>query len=462
MRPARARAPDGRDGLYLLNELTSKYGTDARITNLVNSREIWIVPNLNPDGSEYDIATGSYRSWRKNRQPNSGSTAIGTDLNRNWSFQWGCCGGSSGTFSSETYRGPSRVLGARDRSACATSSTAAWSAACSRSRPHIDFHTYSELVLWPYGYTTAEHHVDADRATTEAAFADARPRAWRATNGYTPEQASDLYIADGTIDDWLWGAAQDLRLHVRDVPADVEPRLLSARRRLIGRETTPQPRRGAPAARGRRLPVRGRSAADLCTGDAPADRSTATTSRPRAGWTTNPAAPTRRPPAPGSAANPADTNSSGAKQLGTTTSGTIDLVTGAARGRRRRRPTTSTAARRRSGRRRSRCRPERDAVVLLVPRARLELVVGGLLPRARGQQHDSVVFQQLGAATNRNGAWATRSATSPLRRPDGPDPVRGGRREHRQPRRGGRRRRAGDAPVKRRRAGAAAACRAAP
>ena len=39
-----------------------------------------------------------------------------------------------------------------------------------------------------------------------------------ATNGYTPEQASDLYITDGTIDDWLWGDAQDLRVHLRDVP----------------------------------------------------------------------------------------------------------------------------------------------------------------------------------------------------------------------------------------------------
>ena len=93
--------------LYLLNELTSKYATDTRIKSIVDSREIWIVFNLNPDGSEYDIATGSYRSWRKNRQPNAGSTAVGTDLNRNWSWRWGCCGGSSGTFSSETYRGPS-------------------------------------------------------------------------------------------------------------------------------------------------------------------------------------------------------------------------------------------------------------------------------------------------------------------------------------------------------------------
>jgi hypothetical protein len=85
--------------IYLLNLFTDSYGTDSRITNIVNSREIWIVPTVNPDGSEYDIATGSYRSWRKNRQPNSGSSYVGTDLNRNWSYQWGCCGGSSGSTS---------------------------------------------------------------------------------------------------------------------------------------------------------------------------------------------------------------------------------------------------------------------------------------------------------------------------------------------------------------------------
>ena len=82
----------------------------------------------------------------------------------------------------------------------------------------IDFHTYSELVLWPYGYTTAEHGARADRRRPGRRFATLG-RSMAATNGYTPEQASDLYIADGTIDDWLWGAAQDLRLHVRDVPA---------------------------------------------------------------------------------------------------------------------------------------------------------------------------------------------------------------------------------------------------
>src|SRR4051812_558102 len=138
--------------LYLLREFTSKYGTDPRITNIVNSRETYIVFNVNPDGSEYDIATGSYRMWRKNRQPNAGSSAVGTDLNRNWSFQWGCCGGSSGTFSSETYRGASAFSAPETQRVRDFINSRV--VGTQQIKAHIDFHTYSELVLWPYGYTT--------------------------------------------------------------------------------------------------------------------------------------------------------------------------------------------------------------------------------------------------------------------------------------------------------------------
>lgn len=188
--------------LYLLNEFTSKYGTDPRITKMLDSREIWIVPDLNPDGGAYDIASGSFRSWRKNRQPNTGSSSVGTDLNRNWDFKWGCCGGSSSSPSSETYRGRSaasapevqvvskfvrsRIVGGKQQIKAA-----------------VDFHTYSELVLWPFGFTDDDTGPGMTQDDHDAFAAIGKDMA--ATNGYTPEQSSDLYITDGSIDDWLWG-----------------------------------------------------------------------------------------------------------------------------------------------------------------------------------------------------------------------------------------------------------------
>ncbi|MFJ1736921.1 M14 family metallopeptidase [Streptomyces sp. NPDC088254] len=189
--------------LYLIRELGAGYGTDARITNMVNSREIWIVPDVNPDGGEYDVATGSYRSWRKNRQPNSGSSNVGTDLNRNWAFRWGCCGGSSGSTSSETYRGPA-AESAPEVKVVSDFVRGRVVGGVQQIKAGIDFHTYSELVLWPFGFTYSD--------TTTGMTADDRNafatvgRSMAASNGYTPEQSSDLYITDGSIDDYLWGA----------------------------------------------------------------------------------------------------------------------------------------------------------------------------------------------------------------------------------------------------------------
>ncbi|NYI08318.1 M14 family metallopeptidase [Allostreptomyces psammosilenae] len=188
--------------LYLVNELTDDYGTDSRITNMVNNREIWIIPNVNPDGGEYDIATGSYRSWRKNRQPNTGSSYIGTDLNRNWAYNWGCCGGSSGSPSSITYRG-SAAESAPEVKVVADFVRSRRINNVQQIRASIDFHTYSELVLWPFGHTYSDTTtgMTQDQRDTFAAVGTAMA----ATNGYTPQQSSDLYITDGTIDDWLWG-----------------------------------------------------------------------------------------------------------------------------------------------------------------------------------------------------------------------------------------------------------------
>src|SRR5690606_12939942 len=188
--------------VYLLRTLTEDYGGDPEVTELVDTREIWILPNVNPDGSEYDIADGSYKSWRKNTQPNEGTSAIGTDLNRNWAYEWGCCGGSSGDPADITYRGPaaesapevkqvadfvrSRVVDGEQQITAA-----------------IDFHTYGELVLWPYGHTYDDTAPGMTRDDYEAHAALGTMMA--DSNGYTPQQSSDLYITDGSINDWLWG-----------------------------------------------------------------------------------------------------------------------------------------------------------------------------------------------------------------------------------------------------------------
>lgn len=191
--------------LYLLNMFTGQYASDTRVRNVVNSREIWILPDLNPDGGEYDIASGSYRSWRKNRQPNSGSSYVGTDLNRNFSYQWGCCGGSSGSPSSDTYRGPS-AFSAPETAIVRDFVLSRRIGGVQQIKANIDFHSYSELILWPYGYTYA-NTAPGLNADQEATFRTIGQE-MAATNGYDPMQGSDLYITDGDITDWMWGNQQ--------------------------------------------------------------------------------------------------------------------------------------------------------------------------------------------------------------------------------------------------------------
>jgi hypothetical protein len=187
--------------LYTLHMLTDEYGVDQQITDLVNSREIWMVFDMNPDGGEYDIATGAYRSWRKNRQPISGS--VGTDLNRNWGYKWGCCGGSSGTPSSETYRG-SAPFSAPETDVLRDFVNSRVIDGKQQITVSIDFHTYGELVMWPYGYTFTDVPPDLIQDDRDAMAAIGQAMA--ATNGYTPQQSSDLYITDGSTRDWQYGA----------------------------------------------------------------------------------------------------------------------------------------------------------------------------------------------------------------------------------------------------------------
>ena len=187
--------------LYILHLLTDNYGKDTQVTQLVNSREIYLVMMLNPDGAMYDISGGKFHKWRKNRQPNPGSPYIGTDLNRNFGWSWGCCSGSSGNPQSIEYRGPSAWSSPED-TAYRNFVRSRVVGGVQQIKIAVSWHSFGQVILWPYGYTKTNvpDTMLADDHTTFVALADGAA----ALNGYHPKQASDLYITDGTAHDWSY------------------------------------------------------------------------------------------------------------------------------------------------------------------------------------------------------------------------------------------------------------------
>ncbi|MEI7744476.1 MAG: M14 family metallopeptidase, partial [Chloroflexota bacterium] len=187
--------------LHILHWLVDGYGTDPRITSIVNSREIWIVFAVNPDGAEQDIAGGSFHRWRKNRQPNANGS-IGTDLNRNYGYRWGGGGRTSANPLAITYRGPA-AFSAPETRAIRDFLASRVVNGRQQIRASITFHESGRLVMWPYGYTKAD--VPPDMTAQDHAAMAAIGRHMAATNGYHPEQGSDLYISSGTLRDYEYG-----------------------------------------------------------------------------------------------------------------------------------------------------------------------------------------------------------------------------------------------------------------
>lgn len=395
--------------IYLLNLLTGSYGTDSRVTGVVNGREIWIVPILNPDGAEYDIATGAYRSWRKNRQPNAGSANVGTDLNRNWGYNWGCCGGSSGSTSSSTYRGPS-AFSAPETAAVRDFVAGRVVGGVQQIKENIDFHTYGELILWPYGYTTANTApgLNADQQQTFATIG----QQMAALNGYTPEQASDLYITDGDLPDWLWGVHGIWSYTLEMYPTGAGGGGFYPPDEIITRETTRNRDAFLLFAEYADCPYRaiGKQAQYCGTGGGTTVYQD--TFETETGWAANPAGTDTATAGVWERADPADTASGGAKQLGTTVSGSTDLVTG---------PLAGTDA----------GSNDVDGGVTSIRSPAIALPTGGALTLrlswylAHGTNATSAdlfrvsvvhpggttaLISQTGAASNRNGAWTAGTA----------------------------------------------------
>ncbi len=182
--------------LQLIENITDQYGLDARISWLVDNRDIWVIPVVNPDGMDYYMSTGEI--WRKNRHLNYDGS-YGIDLNRNYAGSengdpfgaWGGVGTSSEP-SDPNYCGESpfsepETQAVRDL---------AWSQGFEVA---ADFHMSGDGIAWPWGYTMEPTEDDAELSH----IADELSK----LNGYFTLLSADISLTTGDSLDWLYGGA---------------------------------------------------------------------------------------------------------------------------------------------------------------------------------------------------------------------------------------------------------------
>jgi len=183
--------------LYQTVKLLENYGKDATVTALLDNVEFVIVPLSNPDG--YEFAFTGDRLWRKNRRRNTGGS-FGVDLNRNWNEHWGG-GGSSSTPTSDTYRGTAAFS---EPESLAISNYITSFNLQDNILGAIDFHSYSQLVLRPYGWTSANS--PDEKALKIIGDGISYEISRNSGKAYTSQKSIDLYVTTGTASDWYYGA----------------------------------------------------------------------------------------------------------------------------------------------------------------------------------------------------------------------------------------------------------------
>ena len=181
----------------LARELLEK-ANEPKIAGWLSNAEIWVAPMVNPDGHEF--CRTQDRLWRKNRRRNPDGS-IGVDPNRNYGYMWGTLNvpTSSHVPSDDTYVGPR---------AFSEPETQAIRDVIAREQfgGLITYHSYSQLVLYPWGYTDDEIADPADRQKLSGLAKGMSDRI-RPVHGmvYTPQQSSKLYPTAGDTTDWSYG-----------------------------------------------------------------------------------------------------------------------------------------------------------------------------------------------------------------------------------------------------------------
>ena len=190
-----AREPAGMMTLvYSMWYLLEQYGLNDDITSLLDTRELYFVPVVNPDGYAYNALTnpGGGGFWRKNRRVN-GDGSIGVDVNRNYGYRWGYDDvGSSPLGDDETFRGAA---------AFSEPETQAIRDLCSARKPAcaLNYHTFGNLLIHPWGY----NDLPTPDSLLYTKLADALTA--RSYYAYGTGGVTIGYATNGDSDDWMYG-----------------------------------------------------------------------------------------------------------------------------------------------------------------------------------------------------------------------------------------------------------------
>jgi hypothetical protein len=179
--------------IYFMLHLLENYETNEEVRYLVDNTEMYFVPVVNPDGYIYNqtINPSGGGMWRKNRRINNGGS-FGVDINRNFGYMWGIDNeGSSGNPDDLTYRGPAPF---------SEPETSALKILAEQKNFMIalNYHSYSDLLLYPWGYTS-------DPCPDDDIFFVHAGMMTRDNNYVYGAGSTTIYPTNGGSDDWMYG-----------------------------------------------------------------------------------------------------------------------------------------------------------------------------------------------------------------------------------------------------------------
>lgn len=177
--------------MYYMWYLLENYDNNPEIKYIIDNTELYFVPCINPDGYIYNQTTNPTGGGlhRKNRR-DVGTSNKGVDLNRNYSYEWGGVG-SSNNQNSHIYRGPNSFSEPETQAI-------KWLVENYEFEIALNYHSFSNLLLFPWGYTESEQCPDHELFENFTAYMVRE-------NGYDNIQSSFLYEASGDSDDWMYG-----------------------------------------------------------------------------------------------------------------------------------------------------------------------------------------------------------------------------------------------------------------